>query len=791
MIYHFLRFAALTTHYFYRFYMKYALILLSLVSAPLWCQTTTNLGVWVDHLPYQRGIDVTSANNVAYTATPQGLLIYDNSTKALQRLSVVNGLSDVGLSAIAWSDRHQLLVIGYDNGNLDLLNASGRVTNYPDLQLSSNYGGLKGINDVSIKGDTAFLATNFGIVTFDLDQRLFRETYVIGEQGNILAVEETAASDSLLYATTEQGLLYAPLSGPKFLFNVWEKDARMTMPVEEVATLGERVFVSQPLGNGLDSVFYRSTQGGPWQYWEAVGTTTLEEMSRSRQWITVCDGFSARAYDAQLQMVKNFNAGNAEDSTLQPLAAAVGEKPDNFWVGDANNALYHFFQIFGQPVNPNSPGTASAFNLSSYGGALYVSAGGAEEVGAPTFNGEGFFALRNRQWRNFPAAQLDGGLDVTEVVVDPKDTNHLYLALYGTGILEVRLGQESIKVERLIDADATQGILDPSTNSGELRIFDMEADTAGNIWFGLSLSSTPLGVVRPDGSVEGYSLGSAGNLLDLREIMVTTGRQVWLQRRNDGIVVADISDLNNLRTRVLSTTEGSGNLPSNRVLAFAEDRDGEIWIGTNEGLAVLFSPQNIFEPERSYDASILVIDEDGDGAGERVLGAQAIVDIAVDGSNKKWFATTGSGVFYTSETGREQLNRFTSSNSPLPTDNLIDIEVDGITGMVYFGTEEGIVAFQGRATDGVERMSDVYAYPNPVRPDYEGPILIRGLVTNAQVKITDAAGNLVFETIAEGGQAVWNGRNFDGLKVSSGVYLAYITDDLGANTEVAKILVIR
>lgn len=765
--------------------------MLGLLSTSLWGQTATNLGVWIDHLPYQRGIDVAAANNVAYTATPQGLLIYNNTTKVLQRLSVVNGLSDVGLTAIAWSKRYQVLLIGYENGNLDLLNANGTVTNYPDLMLSGNYGGLKRINDISVKGDTAFLATNFGIVTFDLETGLFRETYIIGAGGDILAVEETAASDSLLYATTEEGLHYAPLTAPKFLFTEWQKDPRMQRPVEELAVLGTRVFVSRRLNNGLDSLYYRPLQGGDWQYWQAVGTTTLEEMSRSRRWVVVCDGFSAQAYHADLQLFKNFNASNTGDSTFQPLAAAVGEKPANFWVGDANNALYHFFEIFGQPINPDSPGSPAAFNMNTSGGVLYVASGGVTEVGAPTYNRDGFFMYRNREWRNFSSAELNGAQDVTDVVVDPRDTNHLYLSLYGTGIIEVRLNAEGLRVERRIDAAATQGILDPSANTDQLRIYDMEADSAGNIWFGLSLSNTPLGVIRPDGSVEGYGLGSAGNLIDLREIMVTTGRQVWLQRRNDGIVVADIRDMSNLQTRVLTTAEGNGNLPSSQVLAFAEDRDGEIWIGTNEGLAVLFSPQNIFEPERSYDASILVIDEDGDGAGERVLGSQAIVDIAVDGSNKKWFATNGSGLFYTSETGREQLNRFTRSNSPLPTDRLVAVEVDDLTGMVYFGTTEGIVAFQGRATEGVERMTDVYAYPNPVRPNYEGPILIRGLVTNAQVKITDAAGNLVFETIAEGGQAVWDGRNFDGLKVSSGVYLAYITDDLGANTEVAKILVIR
>jgi hypothetical protein len=300
-----------------------------------------------------------------------------------------------------------------------------------------------------------------------------------------------------------------------------------------------------------------------------------------------------------------------------------------------------------------------------------------------------------------------------------------------------------------------------------------------------------LAVIRPDGSVEAFSLGSAGSGTTVLKILVSSEGQVWQQVRNNGILVSRLEDGVPQETARLSASEGSGNLPSETVLSFAEDQDGEIWIGTNEGLAVLFSPENIFEPNRSFDASIIVIDEDGDGNGERVLGSQAINDIEIDGANKKWFGTANSGVFYTNSNGRVQLQRFSKENSPLASNLILDIEIDDKTGMVYFGTDQGIVSYQGQATAGEERMSDVFAYPNPVEPGYEGPILIRGLVTNAQVKITDLDGNIVFETVAEGGQAIWNGLNFSGLKVASGIYLAYITDDLGLNTEVTKIMILN
>jgi ribosomal protein S11 len=214
-----------------------------------------------------------------------------------------------------------------------------------------------------------------------------------------------------------------------------------------------------------------------------------------------------------------------------------------------------------------------------------------------------------------------------------------------------------------------------------------------------------------------------------------------------------------------------------------------MWIGTTEGLVVLYSPQNVFQPGKNFDAQPVLFEEDG--VVQRLLGTEAVNAVVVDGANKKWFGTLNSGVFYTSADGTETIYNFTVDNSPLLSNTILDIAIDDETGEVYFATAEGIVSYRGSATRGYDDYTDVYAYPNPVRPGYDGPIYIRGLVTNARVKITDVAGNIVFETIAEGGQARWDGLNLDGEKVVSGVYVAYITDDLAEKTTVTKILVIR
>lgn len=750
-------------------------------------QVSNNLGVWVDHLPYTRSVDIEEHNGVAYVATEQGLYLFDLLDRSIERLSKVNGLSDVGLSCIAYSERYQTLIIGYENGNLDFYDGS-QVRSFPDLRLSSNYSGLKRINHIHVLDSFAYIATDFGILAYDLAADLVRETYIIGEQGTTLGVQHLCNDQDSLYAATERGLYAADLNSAKFFFANWHRNRGMSREVDLCTVFDGKLFVNRNILPNGDSIYYR--EQGQWQHFSANEIADNRDLSTSRGTLIVVNNFSARAYDANFQFVKNWNSATVENPDFNPVAAVMGSNPNNFWIADNGSGIYQVFEIFPLAVMPNSPPSKKVLRMQQSPAGMLVAPGELDAVGTPLFNGEGFFLLDELSWRNFDNSVLDGATDIVRIIPHPTEENRFYASSYGSGILELELNGESVSIVREINASTTNGAF-PALGSGGHRVADMQADAEGNVWFLNALTDRPLGVIRPDGSVESFSLGASGSGANVLKMMVTSIGQVWLMLRNNGILVVRTEDGQVVETRVLGSSEGAGNLPSQTVLSFAEDQDGEIWLGTNEGLAVLFSPENIFEPNRNYDASIIVIDEDGDGNGERVLGSESINDIEVDGANKKWFGTQNSGVFYTNENGRVQLQRFSKENSPLASNNILDIEIDDRTGMVYFGSDQGILSYQGQATAGEERMSDVFAYPNPVPPDYDGPILIRGLVTNAQVKITDLEGNIVFETVAEGGQAIWQGRNFDGLRVASGVYLAFITDDLGTNTEIAKIMIVR
>ena len=163
----------------------------------------------------------------------------------------------------------------------------------------------------------------------------------------------------------------------------------------------------------------------------------------------------------------------------------------------------------------------------------------------------------------------------------------------------------------------------------------------------------------------------------------------------------------------------------------------------------------------------------------------------MDGGNRKWIGTASGGAYLLSEDGQETIHHFTAENSALLSNTIFDIEIFGSTGEVFFATDRGLVSFIGDATDNEEYTGPTYAFPNPVRPDYDGLIGIRGLVENAEVKITDITGNVIYETISEGGTATWDGKSLNGKRAQTGVYIVFSVNDEGTEKKVAKILFIN
>jgi hypothetical protein len=301
-----------------------------------------------------------------------------------------------------------------------------------------------------------------------------------------------------------------------------------------------------------------------------------------------------------------------------------------------------------------------------------------------------------------------------------------------------------------------------------------------------------ISVKEPNGNWTPFQFQGFGLNTRVGEVLVDQRNWKWVLLPGNGILVFDengtIDNQNDDQEFVLKNNVGSGNLPDKEVSALAEDMDGEIWVGTHSGISVFYSPELIFSGS-DFDAQQILVQQDS--SYQYLLEAEIITAIAIDGANRKWIGTETAGVFLMSEDGTEEVYHFTKDNSPLLSDNITSISINHDNGVVFFGTSRGLVSYKSTATAGAEIHNNVYAYPNPVREGYEGVIAIKGLVTDADVKITDISGNLIYQTTALGGQAIWNGRNFNGQRAQTGVYLVFSTNADGTQKAVTKILFIN
>ena len=279
----------------------------------------------------------------------------------------------------------------------------------------------------------------------------------------------------------------------------------------------------------------------------------------------------------------------------------------------------------------------------------------------------------------------------------------------------------------------------------------------------------------------------------MEQILIDKEDQKWIVLSNGGggILVYQGSTTatpSASNSKKLTVTAGNGGLPSNLVYCLAKDLDDEIWVGTDKGIAVFYSPENVFSGS-NFDAQQILIEQDGNV--QILLETENVLSIAVDGANRKWIGTSNSGAYLMSADGTTQIHHFDESNSPLFSNSVKSISINNETGEVYFGTTKGIISYRGTSIEGFEEFTDVFAFPNPVKHDYEGPIAIKGLMNNSTLKITDISGALVYETKSEGGQAIWYGKNFKDERVSSGVYMVFCTSEDGQQKTVTKILVIN
>jgi len=376
---------------------------------------------------------------------------------------------------------------------------------------------------------------------------------------------------------------------------------------------------------------------------------------------------------------------------------------------------------------------------------------------------------------------------ILDIAVNPFDNSKIYAASWWNGIIEIT----NNKVTKVYNE--TNSSLKPvivGTTRYSVRVGNVEFDNDGNLWATNSGVQNSLFVLYNNGSWESFNLQGLVNN-DILSLMIDKNNNKWIHVRENRLVVFNKTN-NSYKKAWVNINKGS-ELACNYIHCFAEDLNGELWLGTDKGIRVIYSPEDVFNTSGNDESSILsqTIKVEFDGHVQHLFEFEDVTAIAVDGSNRKWIGTQKAGIFLISADGLEQLAHYTEENSPLFSNTIISIAINHENGEIFFGTAMGVISFRGLATKGEESFKNVYAYPNPVRPEYNGIIAIKGLVKDANVKITDIAGNLIYNTFAYGGQAIWNGKNFNGERAKTGVYMVFCTNEDGLETMVTKILFVN
>lgn len=765
--------------------MRFFLIVFLLHSLKVFAQTGSSIGEWRQHPSLFNFKTVCNTGKYVYGGSQETLLRYRFEDNELRLLSKVDGLSDFGISNISHHFSLNLTFIAYINGNIDIINDDETVINISDIKRTNNISGSKKINDVFFHKNIAFLSTDFGLVLVDLVKYEIKESVInINSTGNQLSVFSAAVLKDSVYILTNQGVLVSNINSNLLDFNSWSiYEESSGIPKDNLVGLTvyqDELYaaVSGYYNSNDPNIFLNSEKEGLYKLESGTWIMVLQYGDVVNSIVGGADFISA----SSIGKVFNYDGLTIDTLFVPGVIYETTEVYDDVqWIASHEGLIqfnlpgnFYFLSLSTRKF-PNP------FKLVNSNKNIYCLYGGYNPNTTNFFKAEGMDVYSENRWENFSliSNNFPGIYDLVDIAYSDLSETY-YIASYLNGLVE-------FKDDRVVNTYNEQN--SPLEGLGDdadlIRVTEVESDQNGNIWLAKATDSqlSPcLFKLTQNGDWTSYKLNfGSDSPVYLYNLEIDRKNNLWFTTRsNKGLYVFE-PELAGGKLRQLNAGENSGGLPNINVNSTEIDLNGDIWIGTNDGLAIF---RNDSDPQ-AENAYIPYFD------GFPLLMGKVISDIEVDGGNRKWVATN-DGLWLFNEDATEVLEYFTEKNSPLPTNKVLQVEVDGENGEVFILTDLGLLSYRGTATEAEEsEFSDVKVFPNPVRPEFNGTISISGLARNVPVKITDVFGNLVYETFANGGTAVWDGMNYNGKKVESGVYLVFSSTADGEEGNIAKIVLIE
>ena len=762
------------------------------------------IGQWREHLSYKKGVAIAQSDDKIYCASKSGLFQLNKSDYAIDRLSKISGLSDINISSLRYSFEYKTLIITYQNANIDLLIGGNSIYNISDIKRKI-INAKKTINNIYCRKNVAYLSCGFGIVVLDLDKKEITDTYYLGKNSGYLNIRSLTSDDTYLFAATDSGIYRADLNAPNLAdYNSWYKLPGIPDGIyNSIANINGKIYTNRSEFLSPPNFFWnRDTiycfNNNTWTKPipdSVYSNAPLKSIEVYNNQLVISFAGSIDFYTENGKLTNRLGSFTTSPPLIvepqQAIIDLANEKTT--WIVDNQNGLIKNYDTWGGTVSflPDGPNTSDVYCLAASNEDLWVAKGDRSGSWAGVYNRAEAYKFSKEIWTTVSKNEitaLDSIRDIVSIAIDPTDKEHVYLGSLGVGLIELNNNKLTA-----IWNETNSSIQSSAWGTFHwVGIFGLAFDSTGNLWVSNSTAHSFISVRRKsDGTWQSFNLSNYITDPVTGPIIINQYNQKWLTLpRGNGLLVFNENGTVNTsddNVKILRVGIGKGNLPSNEVSSLTEDKNGEVWVGTDKGIAVFYCADNIFSSQ--CDAQPIYIQQDGHT--QMLLETEVVTAIAVDGANRKWIGTQNSGVYLMSADGTSEIHHFTSENSPLLSNEIRSIAINSKTGEVFFATNEGIISYKSDAIEGNEDYTNAYVFPNPVKPEYEGPIAITGLVENVNVKITDISGALVFETKALGGQAIWYGKNFKGEKSKSGVYMVFCSNEDGSKTFVTKILLIN
>ncbi|WP_291100645.1 MULTISPECIES: two-component regulator propeller domain-containing protein [unclassified Empedobacter] len=730
---------------------------------------------WTDLFSYNNVKLLEEVNGVIYCGTENGIFLFNpqNPTSDWIKLNKTNFLNNVGVSAMAYDIDSDSFLVGYENGGLDLLK-SGESTMVLDIKWNG-FSGDKKVNHIFINDGIAFISGAFGIVSFDLKEEEFKET----TRTNTAVVNDATINGTTLYIATDKGIYSSELSdknlnNPDFTNRKIWKEEIVGQNVTNIELFENEIYYS--VNNELKSL--NGSSVGSYNTILNLKSSNGQLIVTQNNQVSDLSGVHYSKNDQDGNVI-NFNTGIFINNI--------------YFGGSVNHGIINLSNH--KEFYPDGPFNNKAWSVSTAKSKVWIAPGGMGDVyNTPAENVDGFSYYDSKNWKHFSFSKIKAK-DIVQVEVNPLDDNKFVVGSYNYYDRDVD-GRRDVLEFNLADNDEPKIILQKNDFSSS-RIAGLNYDLLGNLYVAASFPvDKAAGAGYPDSKFNYYArrkngntsweiIGSEKNIASTAVKPIAGSQYTFFPNaRYGGISVVDNSNFK----EIVNIKVANGDLPSDDVHTVSLDKSGNLWIGTGQGLVVLYGADNAVSSNNIIAEPVVIIQ---DGIPEALLTDVGIYAIKVDNANNKWIATNGAGVYYVSDSGETTKLHFTSKNSPLPSDVVYDVSIDESTGKVYFATEKGVVSYNGDVSTEANNFNNAIAYPNPYRPEYKGNVTIKNLPNRALVKITDIVGNLLFEKKAEGGIVEWNTNNAKGKPVASGIYLVLMTNADGTETKTLKIAVVR